>query len=1172
MSTLRSLLLVTAGLACSAGSAAASAIDLDFGVVDDASYQSFRGAVFASEYVRTDYALEQRPRVVVAAAGLAAFATRNPDATATQLEAFVTAFDAALGSFAPGDPDLQRSTNLMPAMRFGTPLDGVAELVGADTRVGEDIERALGLDVPAIQSYDQILDRMVAFDRARVTEFAHASEWASLLTASFAGFDLEGNTNSAIAGVMRGYLESQGFEPVPDGIDDERFIAVTGALDGALPADFAGYAALLAQPVETSPAWSQIQGAFGGIAAETATRVTELNAALDSEQSLYDQIANAGDPATLEQLADEYRARLAAIADERAIIAANSMMLLQSADPSVRALAQQSRTFAGTQLQTNDTVAGITAGINYASALTTFGFGIATGSPADAITGLADVVLSSIELGETFGGSSVPSAEEQIFDELIEMRAQIEEVRVEMNMRFDRIEQQLSLLYDTVATGFNALGASIDDLSLDVQALTEQVMLQRSALERIEDQLWGMANDIFENDLAELINAVLGYRDQRGEDLPYSGANTNFSDSIIDLVTRATFTASNQTYAGGDGSTLDPDNVADLEVQPIGRSINDLRVFPQQHLGFAQPLWPDRVVSPGAWAQAASAYVQVANESPWYFGFMYDSQTTASPPIPVDIESVIAEGEAFRSMASNARSEALFNALFDRYDLVIDAMQSQLDLIVAGEMSNRSLPNIDPWGGLDQPGRIDAPEYTVIDGRNGLTDVTAPTVLGDDLWDIIPGTRVPELASAILSAGGNGGIPTVELRMDANGFLVENDVSFEFTLRIPRNSGSDYVFRRTVVGELTSFGSPVQISNDGAAQDLIDQTPIFWFNIALQFYTGSALTGTSFNTFNGLGDQITIEWVADTQFSIDLPAATAFVTAELDGFQDAIWLSAQSDSVLDAFETTRDGWATIIDAYLTLAMPDVLEQSTAVNAALRGNATTSELALAQPLDEWLASQLGDGDGGESQAIDDSFLARSAVVRGEILDAATLPLAGHSLVEWTLAELRHLEANALALAVDDTYVQAGGSLVVGADDGLLANDVGQEYRSIAVDAGFGLVALNGSVSVGADGSFAYTPNPGFVGEDFFQYRTSAVVTDAGSAVTSLPATVRVVVSDASCGAADLAEPFGALNFFDVVEYIALYNAGNPGADLAAPFGTLNFFDVAAYIGVYNAGCP
>ena len=58
----------------------------------------------------------------------------------------------------------------------------------------------------------------------------------------------------------------------------------------------------------------------------------------------------------------------------------------------------------------------------------------------------------------------------------------------------------------------------------------------------------------------------------------------------------------------------------------------------------------------------------------------------------------------------------------------------------------------------------------------------------------------------------------------------------------------------------------------------------------------------------------------------------------------------------------------------------------------------------------------------------------------------------------------------------------------------------------------------------------------------------------------------------CSDADLVEPFGSLNFFDLAAFIDLYSARDPAADLAAPFGVFNFFDVSAYIGLYNAGCP
>lgn len=58
----------------------------------------------------------------------------------------------------------------------------------------------------------------------------------------------------------------------------------------------------------------------------------------------------------------------------------------------------------------------------------------------------------------------------------------------------------------------------------------------------------------------------------------------------------------------------------------------------------------------------------------------------------------------------------------------------------------------------------------------------------------------------------------------------------------------------------------------------------------------------------------------------------------------------------------------------------------------------------------------------------------------------------------------------------------------------------------------------------------------------------------------------------CAAADRAEPFGVLNFFDVAAFIQDYKNQSYSADLSEPFGEWNFFDVAAFINIYLAGCP
>jgi subtilisin family serine protease len=57
----------------------------------------------------------------------------------------------------------------------------------------------------------------------------------------------------------------------------------------------------------------------------------------------------------------------------------------------------------------------------------------------------------------------------------------------------------------------------------------------------------------------------------------------------------------------------------------------------------------------------------------------------------------------------------------------------------------------------------------------------------------------------------------------------------------------------------------------------------------------------------------------------------------------------------------------------------------------------------------------------------------------------------------------------------------------------------------------------------------------------------------------------------CNEADLAEPFGELNFFDVSAFLAAFSANEPDADLNSD-GIFNFFDVSSYLSAFSAGCP
>ena len=63
----------------------------------------------------------------------------------------------------------------------------------------------------------------------------------------------------------------------------------------------------------------------------------------------------------------------------------------------------------------------------------------------------------------------------------------------------------------------------------------------------------------------------------------------------------------------------------------------------------------------------------------------------------------------------------------------------------------------------------------------------------------------------------------------------------------------------------------------------------------------------------------------------------------------------------------------------------------------------------------------------------------------------------------------------------------------------------------------------------------------------------------------------VDSPTGCNAADLAEPFGQLNFFDISAYLSAFSAGDTVADINND-GSLNFFDISDFLSIFSSGCP
>src|SRR5690606_28561399 len=86
-------------------------------------------------------------------------------------------------------------------------------------------------------------------------------------------------------------------------------------------------------------------------------------------------------------------------------------------------------------------------------------------------------------------------------------------------------------------------------------------------------------------------------------------------------------------------------------------------------------------------------------------------------------------------------------------------------------------------------------------------------------------------------------------------------------------------------------------------------------------------------------------------------------------------------------------------------------------------------------------------------------------------------------------------------VEDVYtVPVGTSLVVGADEGLLANDHDVEGDALTATVING--PQHGTLTWNADGSFTYTPDDGFEGPDSFTYQINDGEADSDVAVVHI----------------------------------------------------------------------
>ncbi|MEZ6243109.1 MAG: VCBS repeat-containing protein [Phycisphaerales bacterium] len=142
-------------------------------------------------------------------------------------------------------------------------------------------------------------------------------------------------------------------------------------------------------------------------------------------------------------------------------------------------------------------------------------------------------------------------------------------------------------------------------------------------------------------------------------------------------------------------------------------------------------------------------------------------------------------------------------------------------------------------------------------------------------------------------------------------------------------------------------------------------------------------------------------------------------------------------------------------------------------------------------------------------------------------------------------------------VPDLYGQGGVvNVYLGNADGTFGVEFLHRYTSAARDITTGDADNDGRVDVMLD------PENGW--ENFLYLNRPAQASDVNA--DGIPDSCQDIC------AADFAEPFGQLDFSDVVAFLTAFASSDTASDLAEPFGQWDFSDVVAFLAAFGAGCP
>jgi hypothetical protein len=1117
----------------------------------EAEYSEFVRGLTATEIVRSNMAKSPNTRIIAVLAAIGEVAARNRNATAAQLNEFVSAYDAQLRAASPGDPNLVGGFAAQPAIRY---LARVTSVQGLDTDVGANVAAVLGL------SSEQPSRQMsaIAFQLGTLPSLATGDEVATMLRGVFRRRDLSGAFNPLVESQATSYLRSQGIEPHPEAaVLNADYPEIASALS-LLPPDAAAFDA--ARATGFGGLRADIDAEFDAIDTFVDGKIAGLAAMAAQYPTLAATEAAASNPALITSAQNARITDLVALNRSRARLSFATAALEQGTFGDGTS-GNTLRKYANIKIRVADqsnsaTNTGLIAGGSLLS-----GVGQALASP-NKIGGFMQFA-GAIGFGTGLFMSNVrnndvrPSPFQQLSNQITVMQNQIEYVRFTMVNRFDRVDAGLQALYNSINGGFDAMTDYFNDTSVSLQNVQTQLAITQSNLNRFEQNLYGILADGFNFPFVADMETGLGYRERTGVDLNYD----QFNDYEGGFYSAAVNDAASAVYGGSDAPLpYDATGADQLANYPIGYEINQLRTFPTT-IGQAA-LGNLRSTNPTTWAINADVYALFARENPWY-GAKILSTT------PSRIAAVLSAGQNAQAVMNAAKRQALFDRLMSDHAARTASLQASIDAVKTTQLANAGTPSLNLWGGATQtlasppaiPGRVgrynntndfvDLPlagsanawQLAALEYRNAAVMNIAKRGPGYYTWSWRPVSptnggwsqsgqvRVYSTNGDLLTI--NWYVATYQVDLYWNPNLVGGvNVSGVGTVYVPTDanvSQMKLIASRKIT--LNTLGEQSYPESTAAFRDYWigrhrdafgryytnDATRDFFFNaqssqsIAVTNYRGNVVSRPYWSAVT-TSDSAQLNEVRSTINSTLCDRQRAFLQPVVAALGSGADTSNIRLGVSNLDVTTR-----LTDAYVSLALPETFGFSDLLRGPLRGIGDGIDRANVQRIYSDALAAIPTAAGAAvptvEPRIDVEIANRRGVFQRELNRAlaSSRPAESYPFMKWSLAGLTNLRDQGLRLAAGDAYVTPPGvRLSVGALDGLLSNDARQPGALITAV----LVSSpsSGMLALDADGGFRYTPAAGFSGAVSFSYKARAVISAATGTTTvdSLPATVIVRV--------------------------------------------------------------